>query len=154
MTRFVDLDGCLALYDGWRGYHHIGEPIPEMVRKVKGWLAYGDTVVIFTARIGNPVTPDTYINTNEAIRLVQDWTEKHLGQRLKVTNVKAGFDIGYDDKIHSIVQNTGLTVEEHITEELDSLTDIYYSSDALAIINHLKVYLRKLTDARTATRNT
>jgi hypothetical protein len=33
----VDLDGTLAKYGEWRGVEHIGEPIPPMVDRVKGW---------------------------------------------------------------------------------------------------------------------
>jgi len=27
-TAVVDLDGTLAMYDGWRGSDHIGDPVP------------------------------------------------------------------------------------------------------------------------------
>src|SRR5690349_18780615 len=46
----VDLDGTLAEYHGWKGVEHIGPPIPEMVARVKQWLAEGRDVRIFTAR--------------------------------------------------------------------------------------------------------
>lgn len=45
------MDGTLAVYDEWRGAHHIGEPIPLMVARVKDWLAAGKVVKIFTARM-------------------------------------------------------------------------------------------------------
>lgn len=47
----VDLDGTLAYYDGWKGEHHIGDPIPEMLDRVKGWLEQGYEVRIVTARV-------------------------------------------------------------------------------------------------------
>ncbi|HEV7674386.1 MAG TPA: hypothetical protein VGQ12_07640 [Candidatus Angelobacter sp.] len=53
----VDLDGTLAHYAGWKGPEHIGEPIMPMVERVKGWLAEGKTVKIFTARVYCPPEP-------------------------------------------------------------------------------------------------
>ena len=29
----TDLDGTLAKYDGWKGWQHIGDPIPKMVER-------------------------------------------------------------------------------------------------------------------------
>lgn len=75
----VDLDGTLAEYHGWKGYYHIGKPIPEMVDRVKEWLKAGVDVRIFTARAGGG---DHYI------RAVQDWTKRVFGRRLPVTNIK------------------------------------------------------------------
>ena len=40
----VDLDGTLATYDRWRGIEHIGDPIPDMVFRIKNWIANGKTV--------------------------------------------------------------------------------------------------------------
>lgn len=34
----VDLDGTLAVYKGWNGPEHIGEPIPIMIDRVKLWI--------------------------------------------------------------------------------------------------------------------
>ena len=31
----VDLDGTLAMYDGWVGVSHIGEPVPAMLQRVR-----------------------------------------------------------------------------------------------------------------------
>lgn len=101
--RGVDLDGTLAVYDGWQGPYHIGEPIPLMVERVKKWLAKGEWVKIFTARVcdGDPKT-----------RLaIEDWCEKHIGQRLEVTNMK---DYGmieiWDDRAVQVIPNTGIRV--------------------------------------------
>ena len=46
----VDLDGTLAHYNGWVDETHIGEPIQGMADRVRGWLADGIDVRIFTAR--------------------------------------------------------------------------------------------------------
>lgn len=94
----VDLDGTLAHYDGWKGIGHVGEPIAPMLDRVKTWLADGMSVRIFTARA---VGPDAVVH-------IQDWTEKHTGFRLEVTNVK---DFGmielWDDRAIQVVPNTG-----------------------------------------------
>jgi hypothetical protein len=50
----VDLDGTLATYNTWEGPEHIGEPIPEMVERVKAWRRDGRAVRIFTARVFAP----------------------------------------------------------------------------------------------------
>lgn len=47
----VDLDGCLAVYHGWEGAELIGDPVPDMLERVKNWIAEDYDVRIFTARI-------------------------------------------------------------------------------------------------------
>jgi hypothetical protein len=96
----VDLDGCLAVYDTWRGELHIGEPIMPMVNRVKNWLSHGYTVKIFTAR-AHEASP-------RIIETIQDWCEQHIGQRLEVTNVKDyNMRILFDDRAVQVEQNTG-----------------------------------------------
>lgn len=53
----VDLDGTLAMYDGFKGPEHIGDPVPKMLERVKKWLAEGREVRIFTARVGCRIIP-------------------------------------------------------------------------------------------------
>lgn len=89
----VDLDGTLAHYDGWNG-GAIGEPVPAMLRRVEDWLAIGREVRVFTARVaatgkrkvGGEIDSQEF--ADEQRRLIQDWTQKHLGVRLAVTAVK------------------------------------------------------------------
>ena len=102
----VDLDGTLAFYDGWKGIDHIGEPIPMMLNRVKGWIAEGKLVKIMTARVAR--------KTGEADRArsyIQAWTEKHGLGRLDDTNEK---DMGrialYDDRAFQVIENTGVVV--------------------------------------------
>lgn len=104
----VDLDGTLARYDGWKGPLHVGEPIPLMVSRVRGWLKEGRLVKVFTARIAEP---------DEAVRAgivdkIQTWCEEHCGERLAVTNVKdyAMVEL-WDDRAVQVVANTGLRVD-------------------------------------------
>lgn len=107
----VDLDGTLAVYDEWRGAHHIGDPVPVMVERVKSWIAEGQEVRIFTARVSdNPDCPEA---SDIARRWIRLWLVKHGliidGEPLPITNVK---DYGmvelWDDRAVQVEQNTGL----------------------------------------------
>lgn len=94
----IDLDGTLAHYTGWVDENHIGEPIPEMLERVRSWMAEGTTVKIFTARacIPSQVPP------------IQRWLEKHGLGGLEITNEK---DFGmvelWDDRAVRVITNTG-----------------------------------------------
>lgn len=96
----VDLDATLAVYDGWKGPNHIGEPILPMVKNVKAWIEQGNTVKIFTARVsdGKP----------ETIHAIKEWCKKHIGYDLEVTNVKDyGLIALFDDRAFHVIPNTG-----------------------------------------------
>jgi hypothetical protein len=99
----VDLDGTLARYDGWVSIDHIGEPVPAMVERVKGWLAEGKEVRVVTARAFPPTEQSI-----AARQVIEDWTEKHIGTALPVTCMK---DFGmvelWDDRAVSVEPNTG-----------------------------------------------
>lgn len=98
----VDLDGTLAHYDGWISEEHIGDPIPAMADRVRSWLAAGQEVRIFTARVCN----------DRPANFIQDWTEKHFGVRLQVTNQKdfAMVEL-WDDRAVQIIPNTGIRAD-------------------------------------------
>jgi hypothetical protein len=103
----VDLDGTLAMHPEWtipRGPEDIGEPITEMVERVKQWLAEGKEVKIFTARACN----------DKNIAPIKVWCKKYLGKELEVTNTKTPdmMEI-WDDRAIGIVRNTGKTTTEH-----------------------------------------
>lgn len=109
-----DLDGTLAFYDGWKGETHIGEPIKPIIAKVKEFLALGYEVKIFTARVAESETNkdkskhDILAVTNA----IQDWTEKHIGKRLEVTNKKDFQMIElWDDRAIQVIPNTGERVD-------------------------------------------
>ena len=118
----VDLDGTLAEYHGWVNTFHIGAPIPRMVERVKGWLAMGCDVRIFTARVDggdaaaaasvDPEIVQRYRDVEAITKMIQDWTETHLGKRLPVTCKK---DYGmvqlWDDRCVQIIPNTGLRAD-------------------------------------------
>jgi len=99
----VDLDATLAEYHGWKGIEHIGPPIPLMVRRVQDWIKSGKQVVIFTARISR--------HGDEATKHIEEWCIKHIGKKLKVTNIKdPSFEAMYDDRAYHVVPNTGVSI--------------------------------------------
>lgn len=109
----IDMDGTLAHYDGWRGELNIGDPIPVMLERVKGWILQGKSIKIVTARVsvGNG---DRSQSTVDQIRgAIQDWCELHLAIRPEVVCCK---DFGmielWDDRCVQVVPNTGMTIEE------------------------------------------
>lgn len=106
-----DLDGTLAEYSSWKGADHIGdliEPIAELIREL---LAEGERVKIFTARV--TVREDGQHEV--ARRAIEEYTLKHFGVALEVTNVK---DYGmirlYDDRAVGVEENTGRFIINHI----------------------------------------
>jgi len=97
----VDLDGTLAEYNDWKGIEHVGEAVPAMLNRVKGWLAEGKKVKIFTARV---------TEGPEAIRYIHAWLTAQGLPELEVTNVK-DFDMValWDDCCVSVITNTGMS---------------------------------------------
>jgi hypothetical protein len=103
-----DLDGTLAKYDEWRGIEHIGEPIAPMVERVKEFLRDGRDVKIFTARMHGHGMPDLKGGTVDVVTPIEQWCEKHIGQKLPVTNVKDFAMVAlYDDRCVQVETNTG-----------------------------------------------
>ncbi len=101
------------MYHGWDG-GNIGAPIPRMVERVKGWLAEGQDVRIFTARIspvGRPAPCDQDIVGQ--LLLIYNWCLANLGKVLPVTYQKDFSMIElWDDRAYRVVPNTGMTPEE------------------------------------------
>jgi hypothetical protein len=81
----VDLDGTLAKSVAGQAGEEIGPPIHPMVQLVKEWLAHGENVRIFTARV-NP--NQRLVEAIRARRAIEAWSERHLGQILPVTYEK------------------------------------------------------------------
>lgn len=99
----VDLDGTLAYYENWKGANHIGEPIDEMMNIVKGWIADGERVKIFTARAGIP----------EQVPPIRKWLIKYGLDELEITNVKDFACITiYDDRCVQVRKNQGTFIED------------------------------------------
>lgn len=125
----VDFDGTLAHFDRWCGLEHCGRPIPEMVARVKQWLAEGKDVRIFTARVNDvlyymdkefekqgKVCPDwdlgSKINFDLRARIaIKRWCYLHIGQELPITNSKDYMMRHiYDDIATQVIKNTGKLV--------------------------------------------
>jgi len=107
----VDLDRTLATYDEWEGSDAIGEPIPLMAERVRGWLAVGDQIDIFTARMHPSHGPEDNLKSQEA---VLRWFLDVFGVPLPgiVTCEKdPHWDDIWDDKVIQVVPNTGIRVD-------------------------------------------
>lgn len=104
-----DLDGTLAEYDGvWKGYDHIGEPVPLMMDLLKRYIAEGKTVKIFTARASDP----------KAIPHIKAWLKEHGLGDLEVTNIKDhGMIKLYDDRAAKVIPNMGVVLEKADTKK-------------------------------------
>lgn len=110
----VDFDGTLATFGcNWpNDYRATGEPIPAMVERVRAWIAEGEDVRIFTARMDcyHPKFPNL---TPKAVRRpIQVWCIKHLGKLLPVTNKKDYWCKAlYDDRAIQVEKDTGRLIQ-------------------------------------------
>lgn len=109
----VDLDKTLAQASGPITETFIGDPVPSMKVRVDRWLREGKDVRIFTARVDGGMGAlemgyKPFEDVELCRRAVQDWTEKHFGKRLPVTNVKdCAMKELWDDRAISVRPNTG-----------------------------------------------
>jgi hypothetical protein len=144
----VDLDGTLAEHywpeKGPFQADRIGDPVPVMVERVKGWLAEGIEVRIFTARVGpseghpvctdgmpcGPFTPDdgrcqrcSRKNHSERARdAIVAWCYLHLGRALPVTATKDyGMRWLWDDRAVQVAPNKGTPAVLLTRDQLDAL---------------------------------
>ena len=98
MSIYVDLDGTLAVYNGWKGADQIGPPVPAMLERVQNWLRTGKTVKIFTARACIP----------DQIPPVQAWLAQHGLHMCEVTCIKGMDGVEFwDDRAVTVEMNTG-----------------------------------------------
>lgn len=123
----IDLDATLAEWGPGTSnpgdVMRIGAPIPKMIDRVKAFLAEGQEVRIFTARVG-PASDDEAkaawrdCDTIEEFiayqrQLIEAWCLYHLGVAPVVTCVKDfHMYLLYDDRAIQMVPNTGQTLEE------------------------------------------
>lgn len=114
----VDLDGTLAYYDD-ATFPAIGPPIPAMVARVKAWLAAGEDVRIFTARVGiRPELSSEHGNADAdfaatQILLIEAWCLEQFGIELPITAQKDFCMIAlWDDRCIQVITNTGETLAE------------------------------------------
>lgn len=101
----VDLDGTLAHYDEWRGADHIGEPVGAMLFRVKKWLADGEDVRVFTARVSGS-------EAELCETVIRAWCLEHIGVELPVTCRKDyAMKTLWDDRAVQVEPNTGRRVD-------------------------------------------
>lgn len=128
----LDFDGTAALDESPKGQFDgsLGEPHPEMVKRVKKALRIGWRVTIFTARVEKlftepPNNDGEWTEAMEQERLIEEWTERHYGRRLSVTAVKLrSFSEIWDDKTTRVEKNTGGTLSPGpCWQELDAICE-------------------------------
>lgn len=114
----VDFDATLATYEKFEGPDILGEPVPAMVERVKGWLKEGRDVRIFTARASSDGTPKRNLEATHAANAIRSWCKLHLGQELPITTQKTWeTDEIWDDRAVQVEKNTGKVVGYSTREE-------------------------------------
>lgn len=108
----VDLDGTLAHDLGMNGRKtglgEIGAPVIPMLKRLKGWIAAGMTVKIFTARASSP----------KQVALIKNWLARYGLPDLEVTNVKDLHMIElWDDRCVQVMTNQGEPVMTTVTDQ-------------------------------------
>jgi len=124
-----DLDGTLAVYDGWRGIDHIGAPVAPMVRLARRMHEIGLRIKVVTARVSPRPLPETrpnpYVKHSWCVQdpdvqtwalkpdwgareFVQEWCYRNLGFAPGVTHEKdyAMLQL-FDDRCVQVEANTG-----------------------------------------------
>jgi hypothetical protein len=103
----VDFDGTLVEYHDWQGEGVYGAPIPAMVERVRGWVAAGIQVRIFTARAYSQID----------LNGIVAWCLEHLGYALPVTARKDYQMIElWDDRAVQVIPNTGIPLASRVAE--------------------------------------
>lgn len=105
----VDFDGTISRDRDFRSSpYELGEPIPSMINRIKGWIAEGYTVKLLTARM-NPVS-HTGI-TRDIVKmeaLLKQWCLKHIGTELECVMAKDGLmEVLWDDRAIQVVRDIG-----------------------------------------------
>lgn len=114
----VDLDGTLAKSMKSQAAEDIGVPINRMVKQVKQWLADGQEVRIFTARV-NPY--HRRIEALRARRAIEAWSKRYLGQVLPITHEKDwDMVLLFDDRARQVERNTGRIVSSCSSKNLST----------------------------------
>lgn len=112
-----DLDGTLAKYEKYKT-GAIGPPIPNIVQRVKQYLAMGRDVRIFTARVS--VVPGEENTSNGGIlrkqeneRAIKLWCLQVFGRELPMTCSKDRHCCElWDDIAKQVVTDTGEVIED------------------------------------------
>lgn len=122
----VDLDGTLAVYDHWVAWDIIGPVIEPMKERVLKWVAEGQEVRIFTARVAYEkdrcYVTGVDFHRADIVNIIQNWLEANSMPRLAVTHEKDFKMIElWDDRAIQVVRNTGRTLAEEHAAELSAL---------------------------------
>ena len=143
----VDLDGTLAVYDHWRG-PMIGGPVPLMVEFVKGLMAGGKDVRIFTARVCS-IHP--FSIRLQARMAIESWRDMHLGRVLPVTSEKDPQMIClYDDRCVQVLTNTGILVTTEKLEAIIRYVRGMLTMDTQGNIKEFGIELMRILERNTA----
>ena len=110
----VDLDGTLAKSVKAQGREEIGHPIHRMMHLVKVWLAHGEDVRIFTARVNPHRGQGAAMGARRAI---EAWCKRHVGQVLPITYEKDwDMTLLFDDRARQVERDTGRVFCRHPSE--------------------------------------
>ena len=147
--RLVDFDGTLVEDTGWKGFRHIGQPIPEMVKKVREWLSQGDEVILFTARLSPCKEFDPSLeglDFDDVKCMLENWCLEHFGQKLRVTNEKQGDGYVYDDWARHVVRNTGRTLSEFLVDYISDLKRLAALDGETYSVSTLEAIIQKIKE--------
>jgi hypothetical protein len=121
----VDLDGTLATYyDGEYEPGKIGDSIPLMFERVRAWLAAGERVDVFTARVHPSHGPE---EVDESMTAIKEWFKENFGVDPIVTCQKdPKWEDHWDDKAVRVVRDKGFIsdqteVDEPLVEDADGI---------------------------------
>lgn len=115
----VDFDGTLATDRfGRTDPYELGQPISEMVNRVKGWLASGYAVKLMTARMCDFSHSTLQFRDVELMKSrLQSWCALYIGTVLECTNVKDGLmEVLWDDRAVRVIRDTGMPSELHCSQ--------------------------------------
>lgn len=110
----VDFDGTIAYSIPNRTDPYIlGEPIPEMVGRVKWWIDHGYKVKLLTARMNVHSSTGVDRDICKMNTLLRTWCVKHIGVALDCTQSKDGWmEILWDDRAVGVIPDTGKPLGE------------------------------------------
>jgi len=92
-----------------------GDPVLDMVERVKTWLDLGEEVVIFTARVA-PSHPESEIALSKAT--IEEFCVREFGTKLEVTCIKhPEFSDFWDDKAVRVDRDKGSVSDQSDVED-------------------------------------
>lgn len=101
----VVFDGALAKYEKWDGKLGLGDPVWEMVERVKQWIEAGKDVRIVTGRVAEPS------GLKDVMDAIEGWCSEHLGKVLTVTcTIDSDMAELWGADLIQVVKNVGVPV--------------------------------------------